>query len=131
MRRSLVNEKDRRTGVESARKEHALLLATRKRRAHISDQRVVTHRHRLDFIVDRSQPRAFNDPIHVKLRIEKGDVFGERAGVEKVVLHHGADLAPPTIDAKGGKRLSVDENVAVAWLEQAHHQLEQGRLATS
>jgi hypothetical protein len=44
----------------------------------------------LDVVVDGGQPGAFFDAFGVGAGVEEADVLGNRAGKQRVVLHHGA-----------------------------------------
>ena len=77
--RRLVQQQDLGPLVQGPGQQDALLLPSRQRRAHVADERVVAHRHRLDLFVHRRHAGALLHPGHVGHRAEEADVVGDRA----------------------------------------------------
>ena len=106
-----------------------MTLARGQRRAHVADQAVIGHWHRRDRIVDACGAGGLLDQMVVGGRIEKGDIVGQRAGEQMVVLKHGADSRAPGPDVCRCQRLTVDQQLAPGRGQQAEHDPHQRRLA--
>jgi hypothetical protein len=96
--RALVEEDDARITIESARKQHALALATRQCRAHVADQAEILHRRAHDVVVNLRHPGCIVHLSHVEIGIKESDVVGSGARQQSVVLcdnaYPGASCTP-------------------------------------
>ena len=115
--------------IERARQHDALHLPARKRAAHIAHQRLVAHRHAQDLFVDGGELRHLLDPLRVGRRAEAGDVLGDRAGEQPIVLQHAADLRAIRVEPDGLQRHIIDQHRAGGRAQQTCEDLEQCRLA--
>src|SRR5439155_11284067 len=89
---------------------------------------MVAHRHGLDVLVDRGHPGARLHARRFRSRIEKRDVFGDRAGKQRVLLHHRADQAATTGRAKPSEADATDEDLALSDRHQPQYRSQQARL---
>lgn len=86
--------------VERPRQQYPLLLPAGECRAHVADERAIAHRHGGDVVVHRRGSGGGLDPPEVGVRGEEGDVVGDRAGEEAVVLHDHTGHHPPRFVAE-------------------------------
>ena len=93
VRSALVEDQDPGPAIKRPREQHPLLLATGERRTHVPDQALVAHRHAFDVDSYLCQLGAHPHELHVDLVVEAGDVLGERALQETVILRDEGDLA--------------------------------------
>ncbi len=119
VRGALVQDQDPGAAVERAGDPHPLLLAPGQGRTHVPDQALVAHRHAFDVSGYLREGGALAHPPHVDLLIEAGDVLGERALQETVILRDEGDPAAQGLCVPAGERLAVDVDVAVAGLVEA------------
>src|SRR6516162_8429577 len=108
-----VHEQDSRAAVESPRKEQALPLASRQTRSEVADQCVVIHRHRHDFGINAGDSSALTQPRNIDLGVKEGNVFGDRAAQQVVLLHDDADLSAEDANAHPVEPHVVYENLTV------------------
>ena len=127
----LVEEQDARPAVERAGEQDALLLAPGEHRSHVSDQGVVLHRHRGDVVVHRGEAGARLNALRVRGVGEEGDVLGDGAGEELVVLHHARDQRAVSAEAEAREWHAVDLYRAADGFEQAEQELHQRGLAAA
>jgi hypothetical protein len=78
--------------IQRPREQDTLALTTGERRSHITDQRVVGHRHALDLVVHASELRTVQHMFVVKSLIEEADIVRNRSGKKLIVLHHHASM---------------------------------------
>ena len=131
MGRALIEEQNARLRVKRSCQQHALLLSAGERRAHVSDQALVAHRHGEHFVVDTGKPCDLLHPAHVEVGIEECNVLGQAPGVEYIILKHRADLAAVTLESELVEWLAVDQDFAGLRRIEPEQQLEQCRLAAA
>jgi len=92
---ALVEYENARPAVKRTREQHALALTARQRGSHVADQAEILHRLAHDVVVDlRCQSRLLHS-LHVEVRVEEGDVVGNGAGEEPIILRHHAHMRSP------------------------------------
>ena len=112
VRLALAKDQDPGPAIERPREQHTLLLATGERRTHVPDQALVAHRHAFNVDSYLCQLGAHAHELHVDLVVEAGDVLGERALQQAVVLRDQGDLAAKTLRVPTVERLAVDQHPA-------------------
>ena len=127
----LVEQQDAGCAVERARQHDALHLPARERAAHVADQRLVAHRHPHDLFVDGGKPRHLLNSAPDRRRAEAGDVLGDRAGKQPVVLQYAADLGTIGLQPDRLQWHVVEQHRAGRRAQQASEYLEQRRLASA
>lgn len=81
--------------IKRASQQQTLTLTPRKSRAHVANHGQVLHGHAADVVMDLRAHSAFDNPLHVDLRIEKGNIVRNRFGKELIILHHDTGRRPP------------------------------------
>ena len=128
---ALVEHENARPAVERARQQHALALAARERRSHVADQAEILHRRAHDVVVHLRRHGRLLHPLHVEVGIEEGDVVGDRAGEEPVVLRDHAHMRAPRAPQLRVGAMTVEIDGARGRPVQAEQQLQQRRLAAA
>ena len=81
--------------------------------------------------MNRRHARALFDPGLVCVGIEEGNVVGDGAGEQHIVLHHRADLGAPGVHAHSQQVRATNADAALLRQVDAHQQVDQGRLAAA
>src|SRR5215510_5490873 len=124
-----VQDQGRGTLDDRARQANALALAARKRRAALTDDRVVTFRQRGDEIVRVCLSRRLDDFFRRGGGLAVSDVFSYRSAEEDRVLQHDADFAAQTFASITPDVHSVDPDLTRTRVVEAQQQTGDGRFA--
>src|SRR5690606_28131166 len=92
MARRLVEEKYAGFTIKRAGKQDALALAAGEAAAHVADESVEGHRHVADVLPDLGALGGAAHTVQIGLGVEGGDVVGDAAFEQGVVLEHGGKL---------------------------------------
>ena len=88
----LVEDDEERVAIERAGQRDALALAGGERGAALADLRRVAVGEVKDEVMDARRLRRLDDLLRLRVRVETGDVLGDRAGEELDVLRQVADV---------------------------------------
>ena len=108
--RAFIEEQRVRLAIKRAGQQDTLALPARQCRAHITDQAGIAHWHRGDLLMHPRDTGAILDPGHIQPLVEKGDVVGERARQQQIILQHRADARAPRRDRRRAQRYAIDQN---------------------
>src|SRR5687767_14339282 len=111
-RSGFVQDQGRGTLDDRARQTEALALAARKRRAALSDDRLVTVWQRNYEIVGVRLPRGLYDLFQRGFRFAVSDVFVDRSAKEYGILQHDAYFTAQTFAAVSSDVHAVDPDFA-------------------
>ena len=127
--RCLVQHDDLRRPVQQTRQQDALLLTTGNAHPQLGHQRLIPHRHRLDGIVNARLGGSLPEPVPVDFRLETGDVLGQRAGQQLVVLHDDPRHSADVIDVQRADVDPADEHLSADRAQHPCQQLQHRGLA--
>ena len=128
-RRRLVEDQDLRVGENRARDRDALPLAARQPDAALADDRVVALLEALDELVAVRDAAHRSDLLARGVRLRVGDVLGDRAVEEEVVLQHDPEMLAVVAQLDRGEVVAVDQDAARQRPVERHDQADQRALA--
>ena len=111
-RRRLVEDQDSRVGEDRARDGDALPLSAGQLHAALADDRVVALLELLDELVAVRDAATRLDLLARGVRPREGDVLGDRAVEQEVVLHHDAEVRAVVAEPERREVAAVDSGRA-------------------
>src|SRR5215204_414608 len=127
-RRGLVEDQNLRLGQDRARDGDALPLPARELHAALADDRVVAVGEAADELVAVRDAGRGPDLLAGRVRVREGDVVGDGAVEEEVVLQHRAELFAIVSEPDGSEVAAVNQHAPRERAVEGHHQPDERTL---
>ena len=127
--RSPVEDENARVGQDGPRDRDALALSPRQPHPALADDRVVLLLEAFDELVAMGDMADGLDFIEAGVRFGVGDVLGDRAVEQEVVLQHDAEVRAVIAQADRAQIAPIGEDAAGHRPVEGHHQADERALA--